>query len=508
MSEPGRPVNTSAVTVALMLSTLMNTLDSTIANVALPHIQGSLSAAADEVVWVLTSYIVAAAMTTPISGWLANRFGIKRVFLTAVGGFTVASVLCGLATSLPELVLFRFVQGALGAFTLPLGQTVLFNIYPPSRHAQAMSIWAMGAIAGPLLGPVVGGYITDAFSWRWCFLINLPIGALAFAGVWSFMPTESPSERRRLDFLGFISLIIAVGALQLMLDRGPGQDWFNSREIWIGALIAAIGFWVFLAHTVTTNNPFIAPAIFRDENMVGGGVLVFVVMAVIFGSLALLPQLTQGLMGYPVLLSGVANTPRGVGMLLTMWASPRLLGWFGARPVVMVGILATGAALWEMAHFDLSMGLDPLLFASFWQGFGQGLMFVPISTLAFSTLSPENRAEAAAVFNLLRSIGSSIGISTLQALAVFNTQRVHASMAALVQATDPMFRWAIPHGYSPETVGGASALNAEITRQATMVAYVDDFRLMFLLTLLCVPLVMLLRGAPGAKVDPSEVTAE
>jgi DHA2 family multidrug resistance protein len=508
MSEADPYPNRTAITVAMTVATLMNTLDQTIGNVALPHIQGSLSAASDEVVWVLTSYIVSAAMITPVTGWLANRFGIKRVLLITVGGFTAASILCGLATSLPELVLFRIAQGAFGAFTLPIGQTVLFTIYPPSQHAKAMSIWSMGSILGPLAGPVVGGYLTETLSWRWCFFINLPLGVLSIAGIWAFMNLKDLAPRRRFDFLGFATLITSVGCLQLMLDRGPGQDWFGSREIWTYALTGLISVWVFLAHTATTRTPFIDLAIFRDKNMVSAAVLVFITMSVIFGAMALQPLLTQSLMGYPVLLSGLVNTPRGVSMMVAMAFAPRLASWFDPRLIVLTGILCTALALWQMAHFDLSMGQGPLIVSSFWQGLGQGLMFVPISTLAFSTLSATHRAEAAAVFNLIRNIGASVGISALQALAVYNGQAMHAAYAAKATPTDPMFGWALDHIFSPATLAGAEALNAEITRQATMVAYVDDFRLMFVATLCCIPFVLLLRVGKTRNLDLKEVMVE
>jgi DHA2 family multidrug resistance protein len=500
MSQADKPVNVGAVVVSLMLATLMNTLDSTIANVALPHIQGSLSAPPDEVVWVLTSYIVAAAMTTPVSGWMANRFGLKRVFIIAVAGFTVSSALCGLSTSLPELVLFRAIQGACGAFTMPLGQTLLFAIYPPSRHAYAMSIWAAGAMVGPLLGPPLGGYITDLYSWRWCFLINLPVGVLAVAGLWIFVPSQREAAPRRLDWAGFLALIMGVGGLQLMLDRGPGRDWFSSSEIWVYALTAAIAFWVFLAHTLTTREAFVPSAIFRDENMIGGGLVVFMAMALMFGSMALLPQMTQGLMSYSVLLSGLSNAPRGVGMLLAMFAMPWLMERLGPRPVMLLGVGMSDVGLWQMAHFDLSMGVEPILMASFWQGLGQGFLSVPTATIALSTLPASFRAEAASLYNLLRSMGSSIGISTLQALAIYQAQASHEAMAAQAQPADPMFRWAAGAAYAPDALAGKLALNAEITRQATMVGYIDDFRLMFVGALACVPVILLvLRSGQRAK---------
>jgi DHA2 family multidrug resistance protein len=507
MSEPAPEPNRFTVTASLMLVTLMNSLDSTIANVALPHIQGSLSAASDEVVWVLTSYIVATAIVTPVSGWFGNRFGFKAVLVTCAAGFTVASGLCGMATSLPELVLFRFLQGAFGAAILPLGQVVLLNVYPPERHAQAISLWSMGAILGPLMGPVLGGYLTETFSWHWCFLINVPIGAVAVVGLFVSMPaTRQPS--RRFDSLGFVSLVAAAGALQLLLDRGPGQDWFASLEIWTYLIVTLVALWVFVAHSLTTPAPFINPAIFADRNLVAGLLVMVVGTLATFGSLALTPIVTQGLMGYPVLLSGLVNTPRGFSMLIVMLITPKLMSVFDTRLLMAVGIVCTVISQWQMAHFDLSMGVEPVIVASLWQGVGNTLIFVPLSTTCFVTLAPHLRAEAAALMNMLRSVAASAGISMLQALAVRNTQSIHASVAAHAVPSDPVVSWSLDPLFWPGSAGGAARLDAEITREAAMAAYLLDFRLMLVLTLCCIPFMLLLRGGRGSKPDLSQALAD
>jgi DHA2 family multidrug resistance protein len=508
MSEAAPVANRAAITVSLMLGTLMTSLDGTIVNVALPHIQGSLSAAADEIVWVLTFYIIAGAIVTPLSGWLANRFGQKSIFLIAIAGFTGTSLLCGLATGLPELVAFRFAQGAFGAFMLPISQSVLLDINPPSQHSRAMAIWGAGALMGSVTGPAVGGYITEVASWRWCFFVNLPVGALAFLGVWAFMPSGRRGVARPFDALGFGALIVAVAAFQLMLDRGPGQDWFSSREIWTEAIVSGCAFWVFLFHTLSTRSPFIDLAVVRDRNFVAACIFIFVVQAVIFGTLAIVPLITQSLMGYPVLLSGFVAMPRACGMLISMWAAPTLTARFGPRQVLTVGTLGSAFALWLMAQYDLTMATGPFLSAGLLQGLSQGFMMVPVMAVAFATLRPTDRPEAAALLNLVRSIGGAIGISMLQGLAAANQQKMHASLAAQVAPSDPMFRWAIGHAFSPDTLRGAESLNAEITRQATMVAYVDDFRLMFILCLLCTPLVLLLRSAKAQNLDVSRRAAK
>ena len=499
--------NRGLITAAIMLATLMITLDSTIANVALPHIQGSLSASPEQISWVLTSYIVAQAMVTPVSGWLANRCGIRTMFMITVAGFTLSSMLCGVAGSLPELVVFRLAQGGFGAFCIPLSQAVLLNINPRSEHARAMSMWAMGTILGPILGPVLGGYITEEFSWRWCFYINLPVGALALIGLWLFMPSERSVQARRFDFLGFGALIVGVAALQLMLDRGPGQDWFNSKEIWTEALLALAAAWIFLVHTATTAHPFIELSLLRDRNLVAASLFGFVLHGVMFGSLAILPLLMQSLMGYPVLTSGLVSTPRGLGMIVTICLAPRLTARIGLRMAMVLGMVFNALGLWEMSLFDLSMTSGPLMLANLLGGVAQGLIFVPMTTLAFATIRPTMRSEAAAFYNLVRTLGSSIGISIMEALATTNTQVMHASLAAPVRPDDPVFRWSIGRMFSPETAQGALALDADLNRQATMIAYLDDFRLMFALTLVGAPLIFLLRNK-RVEIDPAHAVME
>ncbi len=508
MSAERNIANRGPITVVVMLATLMTALDSTITNVALPHIQGSLSASRDQIGWVLTSYIVAAAMVTPLSGWLSNRFGARRVLLSAIIGFTVVSMLCGLASSLPELVLFRLLQGAFGAFAMPLAQAILLDVNPPEHHGRAMSLWAMGTVLGPLLGPVIGGYITDQFSWRWCFYINLPIGALAALGLLVFMSDDVRSTARRFDFVGFGALILSMASLQLMLDRGPGQDWFSSTEIWTDAVVALIAFWVFLTHTITTRHPFIDLSLLRDRNLVTTSVFALLTSATLFGSLAILPLLMQSLMGYPVLTSGLVSMSRGLGMFLTMWLAPPLTARLGPRLLMLGGLLLSALALWQMMHFDLTMTARPLVISGFVNGVGTGLFFVPMTGLAFATIPPALRADGAAMFNLVRSLGSSVGISVMQGLATANTQVMHASLAAMVVPSDPMVRWGLDRAFSPQSVEGALTLDAELNRQAGMVAYVNDFRLMFVTCLLCLPLVLVLKSARAGAPGPAHAAVE
>jgi DHA2 family multidrug resistance protein len=506
--DPRDAANRWPITISIMLATVMNSLDQTIANVALPHIQGSVSAGPEQISWVLTSYIVAAAIMTPLTGWLSGRLGRKRLFLASIGGFVFASMLCGLATSLPELVLFRLLQGVFGAALVPLSQAVLLDINPPEKHGQAMAIWAAGSVLGPILGPAVGGYLTENLSWRWCFYINLPVGILALLGVLFFIRADKPEQARKFDFLGFGMLTLFIGAFQMMLDRGPGQDWFSSPEVWIEAVLAAIGLWVFVAHTLTAARPFFDPGLARDRNFVTASLFNFAVGILLFSTMALLPPLMQVLLGYPVLTSGIVSMPRGVGSLVSMFLVGQLVGKVDTRILVAAGLACNIVALWQMMHFDLSMTETPFIISGMIQGLGTGLVFVPLSALAFATIAPSLRSEGSAVFTLIRNLGSAVGISIMQALVVANTQTMHASLAEKVIPTDPMVRDTLPAIFNLDSVAGLMALNGELTRQATMVAYIDDFKLMFVIAIVCLPMLILMRPPKRDQGEPLHAAVE
>jgi DHA2 family multidrug resistance protein len=494
------------ITISIMLATIMNALDQTIANVALPHIQGSVSAGADQITWVLTSYIVASAIATPLSGWLADRIGRKQIFLISIGGFTVTSMLCGLATSLPQIVLFRLLQGAAGAALIPLSQAVLVDIHPLEKRGQAMSIWGAGTMIGPIMGPVIGGYLTETLSWRWCFYVNLPVGILAFLGVWVFFSGERLTKAKRFDVLGFGAIAVFVAAFQLMLDRGPIADWFHSPEIWTYAALAAGALWVFVIHTMTTANPFFDIALFRDGNFVAACIFATFISIMMFSTMAVLPSMMQVLMGYPALTAGLVSLPRGIGSFLAMTVVGRLIGRVDTRVIVFAGLSFSGVSLWQMMDFDLAMTKQSFVIAGLIQGFSLALMFVPLSALAFATLPPRLRFEASAAFALIRSLGAAGGISVVNALIVANTQAMHASMAAKVIASDPVVRDTLPRALDPTVTTGALVLNGEITRQATMVAYLDAFRLMFIMTLICIPMLLFMRPPkPGGTVIQAAV---
>jgi MFS transporter, DHA2 family, multidrug resistance protein len=482
------------ITVSVMMATIMQSLDSTIANVALPRMQGTLSATQDQMGWVLTSYIVAAAITIPLTGWLAGEFGRRKVFLVSIFLFTLASALCGLAQSLPQIVLFRFLQGVGGAALVPLSQAVLFDINPPKNFGRAMSIWGVGVTLGPVLGPALGGWLTEDYNWRWVFYINLPIGALAFAGLFFTLPESRNAKSSRFDFLGFSSLAVSIAALQVMLDRGQLLDWFSSNEIIVETIVAGISFYIFLVHTFSESKPFINPALFKDRNFVAANVFIFLVGVILFATLALLPPLLQNQLQYPVILTGLVTAPRGFGMLLGMMLVGRLLTYVDTRYIMAVGLALTAYSLWQMTQFSLLMYTWPVLMSGVTQGLGVGLVYVPLSTVAFTTLPAALRNEGTSFFNLLRNVGSSVGISVVMFLLTQNTQRLHASLAEHITPFNIVRNPAVAAAHvQTNTIQGLAGLDAMVTNQATLIGYIDDFQLMMLLTLATIPLLLLIK---------------
>jgi DHA2 family multidrug resistance protein len=479
------------ITAGLMLASFMIALDMTVVNVSLPHMQGNLSASPEQITWVLTSFIVGTAVVTPLSGWLAERLGFKTMLLTCVLLFTGASVLCGAAANLPQMVLFRVLQGLTGAPMLPLSQAVMLNINPPERHGRAMALFSMATIMAPMGGPVLGAWLTDIASWRWCFYINVPAGAASLAFLWIGMPRRAPKPRR-FDFLGFAALGVGVAAFQFMLDRGPSQDWFGSREIWAEAVLAAAGMWIYLTHTLTSAHPLFDARLARDRNFVVGSLMFVVFNVVMFCALAMLPLMTQSVMGYPVLLSGLVAAPRGVAVLVLLQIAGRLDALVDRRIILGVGFFVLGVSFWQFAHFDLDMSPRSIVVAVVIQGVAQGLMTVPLTTLAFATLPAELRAEGSAFIGLLRNLSGSAGIAIMEAMTIANQARMHESLAAHVRLDDPVVRSGLAAAFSPQTVQGALRLNDEITRQAGMVAYLNDYRVMSVASFCAIPLVLLL----------------
>jgi len=493
------------LTLGVMMATLMQSLDSTIANVALPYMQGSMGASQDQINWVLTSYIVAAAIMTSPTGWLAMRLGRTRLFLIAVLGFTLASAMCGLSQSIGQIVLFRLLQGMFGASLVPLSQAVLFDIYPAEQRGSAMALWGVGVMVGPVLGPTLGGWLTENYSWRWVFYINVPFG-IAAAGILATFLKDTPRERGRFDWTGFAMLSLAIGAFQLMLDRGEQLDWFDSPEIILEACLAAIGFYCFVIHFVMAKNPFISPRLLRDVNFVIGTSSIFMIGLVLYATLALMTPYLQTLMHYPVLTAGMALAPRGLGTMLAMFITGRILGRIPVQLIVLSGMLMSIYALNLMMHFNPDTSQQTIVLSGFLQGASVGFVFVALSTVTFATLPMELRTQGTSMYSLLRNVGSSVGISITGALLINNTRLNHA----LITATITPFNQALRHGaaaslWNPLTPHGAAALDAEIGRQSTIIAYTDDFKLMLIVSCLALPLVAFIRKPRGVSAATHDV---
>jgi MFS transporter, DHA2 family, multidrug resistance protein len=486
--------NRAGITACVILATLMQALDTTIANVALPYIQGSVSASQDQIAWVLTSYIAAAAIMTPPTGYLAGRFGVKPLFLVCVAGFTVASMLCGMAQSLVEIVLFRILQGMFGAALVPLSQSVLLGIYPPERQGFAMALFGVGVMAGPVLGPVLGGWLTENYSWRYVFYINLPIGVLAFLGMLVFLPASGRKSVAKLDWFGFGTLSLAIGALQVLLDRGEQLDWFGSGEIWIEAIIAASAFYLFLVHTFTADAPFVRPALFRDRNFAAGTLFIAIIGLTYYASMALQPPYLQGLMNYPVVTAGLVMGPRGIGTMAAMMLVGRLVGRLDTRLLLAIGLGLTAWSFYAMTGWTPDVSQTEIVVIGVVQGAGLGFLFVPLSSATLATLPPDQRTEGAGIYNLSRNIGSSVGISVVTSLLTQNTQANHADIAQHVTAVNRQFdNPAIAHMLSPVTAAGRAALDAIVAQQAQIIAYIDDYKLLMIATLAAVLLLVVFK---------------
>ncbi len=491
--------NKGLITASIMLATIMQVLDTTIANVALPSMQGSLGAAQDQITWVLTSYIVASAIMTPVTGWLSDRMGLRELFIASVAGFVVTSMLCGMATSLTEMVVFRTAQGIFGAALVPLSQTVLLNINSREEHGRAMAIWGAGIMVGPIIGPTLGGWLTETFNWRFVFYVNLPVGLLALAGLIVFLP-RSERRSRSFDFFGFAMLSLAIGALQLMLDRGEQVEWFASPETWIYLGLTLTGLWAFVIHIIGREQAFIDPQIFRDANLVMALVMIFMVGLILLAGLALLPPMLQGVMGYPVVTTGLVLAPRGVGTMISMIVVGRLVGKVDARLLILTGLGLTAVSLWQMTQFSILMDSRPIVVSGVIQGLGLGLVLVPLTTIAFATLAPRFRADAAALFSLIRNIGSSVGISIVATQLAHNVVINRAELVSKLTAASPNLD-ALAAGASVPTTMLAQ-LNAQVQAQAAFIGYIDDFKLMMFVTLAVIPLLAFMRtpkAAPAAE---------
>jgi MFS transporter, DHA2 family, multidrug resistance protein len=496
------------LTACIICATLLQSLDQTIANVALPYMQGSFSASFDEITWVLTTYITAAAIMTAPVGWLAARFGRKRLFVICIIGFTITSMLCGAAQSLEQIVAFRLMQGLCSAALVPLSQAILFDIYPVERRGFAMAVWGMGVMIGPILGPTLGGYLTEMYNWRYVFYINLPFGILATLGLILFMHEADGQSHLRFDWVGFAVLGTGIGALQMMLDRGNNQDWFTSSEIIVEAVLAGLGIYLFLVHMAWAPRPLIRPILFRDVNFSAGLVLMFAVGTILVSSIALMAPWLQTLGNYPVATAGLLMAPRGIGNLATIVLCGRLVMRVDPRYLVAIGIVIQCWSFWVMTGWTPEVSERELIITIAVQGAGLGLVFTPLQVLAFATLPPSLRTEGAALFSLGRNIGAAIGVSVTTSLIAHNAQGLHEMIGASINPFNRALQalGAANDWLRPASRHGAAMLDQMVTHQAQIIAYVDDYVLMIFTTLPALLLLLVMRR-PRHGPSPQPVQA-
>jgi DHA2 family multidrug resistance protein len=503
--QPALPVRYKGLlTIAIMAATVLQILDTTIANVALPHMQAALGATQDNISWVLTSYIIAAAIATPVTGWLSHRIGLRPLFLASVAAFMIASMLCGIAVNLTEMVLFRLAQGVSGAVIGPLAQGLLFDINKKSDHPRAMGIFGMGIMIGPILGPIVGGWLTENFNWRWVFFVNLPVGMVCLALLWFLLPKKA-KQKRDFDLIGFAFLAFGLAGLQLVLDRGGHVDWFSATEIWVELGISVAGFWMFGIHLFNNRNPIYPLEMLADRNLLAGAGFMLILGMVTMTSLALLPPLIQDLFNYPVIDAGLILAARGAGILMPMLFIGQLNKLIDLRVMVGIGFAVCGISLWLMTTWSLDMDWHPFILSGVIQGFGLGFIFVPLNLVSFATLPSKFRTEGAGLVNLLRSIGSSVGIAVLAALLARNSQVSHADLAQHITA------FSLPIDPNTAQIIGSAGdgilgmVDGEVSRQAVMIAYLDDFKVMMISTFMAIPLLFLMRKPTGSPL-PQEMT--
>jgi len=499
-----------AVLFGSMAGVLMQALDTTIVNVALPYMEGSLSASRDQVTWVLTSYIIAAAIMTAPVGWLAARFGKKNLIITCIGGFTLASILCGASQTLEQMVIFRIVQGIFGAALGPLSQAVMLDMYPPQKRGNVMAIWGMGIMLGPILGPTVGGVLTDAYNWRWIFYINVPIGIASCVALWFFFKDTARDSTLRFDWFGFGALAVGLGALQLMLDRGTSKDWFASSEIVVEAIVAGIALYLFVVHMFTAKKPFLPREIFRDRNFISGLVLMAVMGLVLLASSALLSPYLQNLAGRSVTQTGFLMVPRGVGVMFAMMFAGRLAMKIDPRYLMTIGAALLCWSMWDMTAWTPQVGVLGIAIITFVQGVGMGLIFVPMNIVAFATLAPHLRTDGASMSNLMRNIGSAVGVSITTTVLSNSMQSLHSQYAAYATPfnralgvnSESMF-------FNPQIPFGLSGFNRLIEYRAAVQAYANDFLFMFYISLPVFVVIWLMKrpklsAATEAKIEEME----
>jgi DHA2 family multidrug resistance protein len=508
-------VNPWIIAVSVMFATFMEVLDTTVVNVSLPHIAGSLSVTIDEATWALTSYLVANAIILPMTGWLAATFGRKRLLMLSVVGFTAASFLCGLAPTLPMLIVFRLIQGATGGALQPLSQAVLLEAFPPQDRGKAMGFWALGIVVAPILGPVLGGWLTDSYSWRWVFYINIPVGvaSIVMTKLYIFDPPYLRQEKRPIDYWGIGMLVVGIGALQILLDKGQQEDWFSSSVMVALAVISAVTLIALVIHELTTDDPIVDLRVFQARSYAVGVFLMTIVGFVLYGSMVLLPIMLQTLLGYPPLQAGIAMAPRGVGSFFMMPLVGLMTGRFDPRKLLTVGLLVGGGTLVWLSFLNLQAGYWDIFWPQLIQGVGMSLLFVPLTTVSMDPIPKERMGYATSLFNLMRNIGGSVGIAMTGTMLARHNQTLTSTLGSHVTAYDPTTQETfarlrggfIANGadYTTATQRAYAALFGMVQQQAAMVSFVGIFQLLGVLFLALIPLVLLMKrprrsGAPAA----------
>jgi MFS transporter, DHA2 family, multidrug resistance protein len=512
MDSGARTVNPWIVAIAVMFATFMEVLDTTVVNVSLPHIAGNLSATIDESTWVLTSYLVANAIVLPLTGWLASYFGRKRLLMASVTGFTISSLLCGLAPNLPLLVVFRLIQGATGGAMQPLSQAVLLEAFPPHERGKAMGFWGIGIVTAPILGPVLGGWLTDTYSWRWVFYINLPVGAasLLMTKLYVFDPPYLRRETQRIDYWGIGLLALWVGCLQIALDLGQERDWLSSPFIKTLLLLSGYGIVAFLIREWTANEPVVDLRVFKLRTYSTGVFLMTTLGFVLYGSLVLLPIMLQTLLGYPSLQAGIAMAPRGMGSFIGMPIVGVLTGKVDPRRLLVGGLIVGALTLFWLGHLNLNAGYWDIFWPQFFQGIGLSMLFVPLTTVSMDPIPRERMGNATSLFNLMRNLGGSVGIAVTgtqlarhqQAYTNVLGAHVHAYSPEAQRLLESTRQGFLASGSDPVTAThrAYAAVFGMVQRQATMVSFVGLFRLLGVIFLLLLPLILLMkrpRGGPA-----------
>jgi MFS transporter, DHA2 family, multidrug resistance protein len=500
-----RHVNPWLIATSVMFATFMEVLDTTVVNVSLPHIAGSLSASIDEATWALTSYLVANAIVLPMTGWLASMFGRKRLLMLSVVGFTASSFLCGLAPTLSTLIIFRVMQGATGGALQPLSQAVLLEAFAPQDRGKAMGFWALGIVVAPILGPVLGGWLTDNYSWRWVFYINIPVGiaSIVMTKLYIFDPPYLRTENRNVDYWGIGMLIVGIGALQIVLDKGQQEDWFESNLIVMLAIISAVTLVALVWHELTAADPIVDLRVLKERSYAVGVFLMTVVGFVLYGSMVLLPIMLQTLLGYPPLQAGIAMAPRGIGSFLMMPLTGLMTGKFDARKLLTAGLIVGGTTLIWLSWLNLQAGYWDIFWPQFFQGVGMSLLFVPLTTIAMDRIPREKMGYATSLFNLMRNIGGSIGIAATGTMLARHSQSTTSVLGSNVSEYNPAAQSMLYQMQAAFMAAGADAVTASqrayaamfglVQRQATMVSFVVIFQLMGVIFVALVPLVLLMK---------------